>query len=96
MNKNLEEQQKTLISIKDTLENLVSFIRTNAREERRRERKEEERRKQREEDRRRDYLEKQKDDRKRRRDDSAENQNPHIKSMLGDGDVKINKRSKDH
>lgn len=44
----MEEQHKTLISIKDTLENLVSYIRTNAREERRRkERKEEERRKER-------------------------------------------------
>ena len=37
---------------------------------------------------------KQKDDRKRRREDSEENQNPHIKSVLGD--VKINKQRKDH
>ena len=95
LNKNLEEQHKTLISIKDTLENLVSFIRTNAREDRRRkERKEEERRKEREEDRRRDYQEKQRGDRKRRMEDCEEHQNPHIKSVLGD--VKINKRRKDH
>lgn len=95
LTKNMEEQHKTLISIKDTLENLVSYIRTNAREERRRkERKEKERRKEREEDRRREDQVKQKDDRKRRREDSTENQNPHIKSVLGD--VKINKRKKDH